>query len=58
MNGATLAAAMRVIVIGNREIEDGADVLEEPAAIAPVPAAEPAASETPAQAATASSTKG
>ncbi len=61
LNGATLAAGTRVIVIGNREIEDGADVLEEATAGAPPAnpaAAEPAASETPAQATTASSTKG
>jgi RND family efflux transporter MFP subunit len=56
LHGAQLSAGMRVIVIGNREIEDGADVLEEAASAPPAP--EPAASETPAQDTTASTTKG
>jgi hypothetical protein len=46
--GAQLDVGARVIVVGNREIEDGAEVQEEQEAAAPVPALERAAETGPA----------
>jgi len=51
--GALLAAGMRVIVVGNREIEDGAEVQEEAALAAP-----PAPERTVTEAAAADKSKG